>query len=1243
MPISSDDNAKRFQEVFEVERGEIRERRRQAQKTPVLEGTVSPELPKDLVGLALSGGGIRSATFCLGVLQGLNELKLLHIFDYLSTVSGGGFVGGWWSAWLSRNDCDDGNIFPQAERIEPERSDQYVLLGSHSVNTVEAATQPEVGKKGSEADAKSLATPSTTSANKPGIPVAATIKPRLSEGSINAGRDPIHHLRLFANYLTPRRGALSLDTWRAVAVITRNLALTWLVLVPLLLAAALLGQLYFVIFTPENFPHPSMKTTVSVEEKGQPANAESSTPQKREEIANEQAKDLGHSFLHQVSNAKTLKLRAWVAFYPVGGLALLMALVVLGWTLKIQSGPLLLTISRLIVFGVVMTAVVNEDWGLLLVGSLILLFPVVMLIWGLVQVRRIGRSAVVAELRSPGSFADRLTRAGVSLYDYIVSVFSRRDEAKLARRARRQWRTEVYLNKMTRLQASLLVFFVVLAGVLVLSGFGHEFVEYVFYKKPEGSPFERFVVYLEKSVSVSALFAAVAGMIYTGAKAAPTGGGDQRGAGKASPTSRLIFAISPPLVLIVLGVLAAWFAHGLLWLTFAKPDLVDGLKIITLTGIIFAFISAAYEMQWGRIPSWIAYWIAWPLLGLLLIFGGPIVMALIPQVTYYAGQSSPNRFWALILAAVVGGLGVFNFLVSRIMDRKQLKGEGYRITFYLLIAVILFLSLGVAAIVAYLTHQAMGDLGAPPNAELMESSVKALFRCGLLFVFISFARFLGRRRNHASFWLVSALYVVLTTLLITSLFPARDVHPTIYLVYSAVLLTTTTLAFVATLGWMADPNALSIHSFYKGRLVRAYLGASNKNRGRSTKEITESVAGDDLLLTQLRNCQRGAPYHLVNTTLNLVGGRDLATAQRSSAMFVLSKHFCGSTRTGYRETKDYMHSDFSLGTAVAVSGAAVSPNMGSVKTTASLAMLMTLLNVRLGYWAPTPNKDRWRSAQARLWPYYTLREFLSETNDLSSYCYLTDGGHFDNTGMYSLAERGCRCIVIADCSADPEPCFADLGNAVRRCRIDFDAEIDLDVAPLMGKGKDDQYPRQHSIVGRIIYSEAHFESLGWKNAPLNERTGVILYIKPALLKDDQGLTVDVRQYSLENSAFPQQTTANQWFDEAQFESYRQLGEHSVKMAFANLEIDEEVYQRAKEKQEKDQALLAEDRLMIETKEARDNIAQQQSSAGDTLKLFEALYQQKPGKELSLAQRVTLTGRTPEGDEQTLTLWESHHA
>jgi hypothetical protein len=241
-----------------------------------------------------------------------------------------------------------------------------------------------------------------------------------------------------------------------------------------------------------------------------------------------------------------------------------------------------------------------------------------------------------------------------------------------------------------------------------------------------------------------------------------------------------------------------------------------------------------------------------------------------------------------------------------------------------------------------------------------------------------------------------------------------------------------------------------------------------------------------------------------------------------------------------------MDGRLSLGTALAVSGAAASPNMGTKATSSALAMLLALLNVRLGFWAPTPNKTRWTSPRPRLWPFYLLREFLSQTNDLSSYCYLTDGGHFDNTGVYSLVQRGCRSILLVDCGADPTPCFEDVGDMVRRCQIDFGAEIDLSVAKFSRK-RGERFSTSHFAVGTVIYSLEHARRLGWANCEDERaRTGVIVWIKPSLLVDDP---VEVLQYSLENDDFPQQTTADQWFDEAQFEGYRRLGRVCARAAY----------------------------------------------------------------------------------------------
>jgi hypothetical protein len=207
---------------------------------------------------------------------------------------------------------------------------------------------------------------------------------------------------------------------------------------------------------------------------------------------------------------------------------------------------------------------------------------------------------------------------------------------------------------------------------------------------------------------------------------------------------------------------------------------------------------------------------------------------------------------------------------------------------------------------------------------------------------------------------------------------------------------------------------------------------------------------------------------------------------------------------------------------------------------------MTLFNVRTGYWAPTPNLSYWRSGSTRLWPVYTLQELIAQTTDLLPYCYLTDGGHYDNSGVYSLVQRGCNLIVLGECGADPDVTLDDLGNLFRKVRIDFGAEITFDnpddISKLRAKP-----PGERIVMGKIQYSEAHMKALG---LPESERTGTIIIMKPNLSGNEP---VDVQQYGFLNTTFPQQQTFDLWYDEAQFESYRRLGQLSGELAAARID------------------------------------------------------------------------------------------
>ncbi len=85
-----------------------------------------PEL--NAIGLSLSGGGIRSASFCLGVLQALDKLNILKFVDYLSTVSGGGYIGSSLSAALSKNSGQ----FPFESKLDQDEPDAVKHIRNYS-------------------------------------------------------------------------------------------------------------------------------------------------------------------------------------------------------------------------------------------------------------------------------------------------------------------------------------------------------------------------------------------------------------------------------------------------------------------------------------------------------------------------------------------------------------------------------------------------------------------------------------------------------------------------------------------------------------------------------------------------------------------------------------------------------------------------------------------------------------------------------------------------------------------------------------------------------------------------------------------------------------------------------------------------------------------------------------------------------------------------------------------------------
>jgi hypothetical protein len=357
-------------------------------------------------------------------------------------------------------------------------------------------------------------------------------------------------------------------------------------------------------------------------------------------------------------------------------------------------------------------------------------------------------------------------------------------------------------------------------------------------------------------------------------------------------------------------------------------------------------------------------------------------------------------------------------------------------------------------------------------------------------------------------------------------------------------------------------NRFSLHAMYRARLIRAYLGASNPKRHPNwftgfdqadNLVMADIGAGDTLRSGANADGPPRYPFHILNTALNLVHGENLAWQQRKAASLTISPLHVGNRDQGYRRSETYGHrKGISLGTALTISGAAASPNMG-YHSSPIIGLVMTLFNVRLGAWLGNPRRragDRtFDSEGPRLSAKWLLYEALGLTDNKRSYVYLTDGGHFENLGLYELVQRRCRLIVVSDAGCDPDFEFADLGNAIRKIRVDLGIEITMDKIDMHPRAAVDDHgveaiePGHYFATGTIRYPE-------WQGD--KSRDGKLVYIKPGIYGSEPR---DVMNYAATHPDFPHESTADQWFDESQYESYRRLGRHVAYCLLKDLNKD----------------------------------------------------------------------------------------
>jgi hypothetical protein len=338
-------------------------------------------------------------------------------------------------------------------------------------------------------------------------------------------------------------------------------------------------------------------------------------------------------------------------------------------------------------------------------------------------------------------------------------------------------------------------------------------------------------------------------------------------------------------------------------------------------------------------------------------------------------------------------------------------------------------------------------------------------------------------------------------------------------------------------------NKFSLHTYYRNRLIRCYLGASNKKRWPNA--FTGFDEGDNRKMAKL---PQDKPFHVINITLNLVHGKRLAWQERKATSFTVSPLTAGNPHLGYRRAGRY-GDKISLGTAMAISGAAASPNMG-YQSSPPLAFLMTLFNVRLGWWLGNPGAASWTISGPRLAFLPFIMELFGLTDDERRFVYLSDGGHFENLGIYEMLRRCCRTIVAVDAACDPNFEFEDLGNAIRKARIDFGVEVSF-CRPLPST-PDCITTRLGLITSPQTPAPSPYCAIGRIRYPGISAEGTLIYIKAAIHGDEPE---DISSYAAACNTFPHESTLDQFFTESKFESYRRLGLHIGSAVFSRQHED----------------------------------------------------------------------------------------
>jgi hypothetical protein len=359
------------------------------------------------------------------------------------------------------------------------------------------------------------------------------------------------------------------------------------------------------------------------------------------------------------------------------------------------------------------------------------------------------------------------------------------------------------------------------------------------------------------------------------------------------------------------------------------------------------------------------------------------------------------------------------------------------------------------------------------------------------------------------------------------------------------------------LAYKINVNHASQHRIYRDRLMEVFC-AEERALKQGQWYPAEKAQGQDGWLMNMVKVKK--PYHLISTALITTDSNDRKYRGRGGDNFLLSPLYCGSDATGWAKTGDCMPA-MSIATAAAVSGAALNAHAGPHGSgglrNKAYAALLSFLGLNLGYWARNPKKlapgEKPKFPMPNLMRPGLANISGRNLNEAGNYVQLSDGGHFENLAVYELIRRNVAFMWVSDAGQDEGFTFEDLSSAIERVRVDFGVNV---------RFREEPYDLTHLLpdtadtptdASKIFAKEYSLAKRGYAIGTIEYPTGphgIIVYVKTTLTR---GLPGDLYGYKARNKDFPHQTTLDQFFDEQQFEAYRELGYRLVAQLFRDIE------------------------------------------------------------------------------------------